>query len=136
VNQITAVIERRNKAFVETLYQVELSQIPFPDEPPIIYPAADVWEDLTIRRKKYASVDLAKQGGSEERIFKALNENTQLEFVETPLKDVVAYLADFHNIPIVINSKKLDEAAVGIDTPVTKSLKGISLRSALRLMLA
>jgi uncharacterized membrane protein YgcG len=136
VREIVAIFERKERAFVDTMYQVELSHIPFPDEPPIVYPAADVWEDLTIRRKKYASVDLARRGGSEERIFKALNENTQLEFVETPLKDIVDYLSTYHEIPIVINAKKLEEAAVAIDTPVTKNLKGISLRSALRLMLA
>ncbi|MDX1948383.1 MAG: hypothetical protein SFU86_23540, partial [Pirellulaceae bacterium] len=123
------------KGFVDTLYQVELSQVPFPDEPPIVYPSAEKWEDLTIRRKKYAAVDLARQGGSEERIFNELNRNTVMEFVETPLKDAIDFLATSHNIPIVLNAKKLEEAGVGIDTPITKNLKGISLRSALRLLL-
>lgn len=33
----------RQDRFLETLYQVELSAVPFPDEPPVIYPPADVW---------------------------------------------------------------------------------------------
>ena len=33
------------------MYQVELSSVPFPDDPPIVYPAAPIWEDLTNRRK-------------------------------------------------------------------------------------
>lgn len=127
---------RRDRGFVDAMYQVELSQIPFPDEPPIVYPSAEKWEQITISRKKYAQVDLAKPGGSEERIFKALNENTQLDFVETPLTEVITYLQDLHGIPIVLMSKKLEEAGVPIDTPVTKNLSGISLRSTLRLLLS
>ena len=51
--------------FLRTMFQVELSLVPFPDEPPIVYMPADQWEDLTIRRQKYKAVDLGKQGGSE-----------------------------------------------------------------------
>ena len=40
-----------------------------------------------------------------------------------------------HAIPIVLNAKKLEEAGVNIDTPVTKRLKGLTLRSALNLLL-
>ena len=36
--------ERRHRALWETWYQVELAAIPFPDEPPIVYPDAEVWE--------------------------------------------------------------------------------------------
>ena len=34
------------------------SSVPFPDDPPIVYPDAPFWEELTIRRKKFASMDL------------------------------------------------------------------------------
>ena len=40
-----------------------------------------------------------------------------------------------HLIPIELDVKKLEEAGVNIDTPVTKNLSGITLRSALRLLL-
>ena len=60
---------------------------------------------------------------------------TQFEFVETPLKDVVDYLKDLHHIEIQLDSPALKEAGVDESTPVTKNLKGISLRSALKLML-
>ncbi|MBI3466069.1 MAG: VWA domain-containing protein, partial [Planctomycetes bacterium] len=36
---------------VDTLATVERSHIPFPDEPPIIYPDPEVWARLTARRK-------------------------------------------------------------------------------------
>ena len=86
----------RQKAVVDTLYQVEKSAIPFPDEPPIVYPDAEVWQQLTARRKeKYSSVDLSKQGPAEKKINDALKSPTQLEFIETPLKDVIDYLKDY-----------------------------------------
>jgi hypothetical protein len=96
---------------------------------------ADQWEDLTLRRAKYKAVDLGKQGSSEERIFKELGQTATLEFIETPLKDAIQILKDRHSIPIELDVKKLEEAGVNLDTPVTKNLSGITLRSALRLML-
>ena len=51
--------KQRRRAFNDTLYQVELSHIPFPDEPPLIYPDAEVWERLSNRRlKKYGKFEL------------------------------------------------------------------------------
>jgi hypothetical protein len=52
-----------------------------------------------------------------------------------PLKDVISYLQESHNIPIVLMTKKLEEAGIQPDVPVTKTLRGITLRSALRLIL-
>ena len=128
--------EARQKGFVNTLATVERAHIPFPDEPPIVYPAAEVWKELTQRRKeRYSSVDLAKPGPQERKIAEELKKPTQLEFIETPLQDVIDYLKNYHGIEIQLDKKALDQANVGTDTPITKNLKGISLRSALRLML-
>ena len=96
---------------------------------------ADQWEDLTMRRQKYKAVDLGRQGGAEEKIFNELNRVTEIDVVEMPLKDVVLFIQDRHGIPIVLSQKKLEEASVSTDTPVTKSLRGVTLRSALRLIL-
>jgi hypothetical protein len=127
--------ELRRKNFVESLYQVELSHVPFPDEPPIVYPPAERWEEITLSRKKYASVDLARSGAAEKKIYSALDETTNIEFLDTPLKDVIDNLQQQHNITITINEAKLAEATIQSDTPVTVNLKGISLRSALRILL-
>ena len=71
----------------------------------------------------------------EASIRAALNQRSDFDFVEVPLKDVVLYFADKHNIPIDLSLKKLEEASVSADTPVTKSVRGITLRSALNLLL-
>ena len=126
----------RQKGVVDALYQVEKSHVPFPDEPPIVYPDAQVWQELTARRsEKYKSMDLASRGAAEKKIDEALDSPTQLEFIETPLQDVIDYLKDFHDIEIQIDKRALEGVGLGTDTPITKNLKGISLRSALKLLL-
>ncbi len=127
---------KREKGVFDVLLQVEKSFIPFPDEPPIVYPDAEVWQQLTTRRKeKYSSMDLAKEGPSEKAIHDALKQPTQMEFAETPLNDAIEYLKDYHHIEIQLDTKALSDAGITPDTPVSRVLKGITLRSALKLML-
>jgi len=130
-----AVREVRARNFARSLLEVEKSAVPFPDDPPVMYPEAQVWADLTLRRKKYASIDLARQGSAEQKIFAALDDDTRIEFIETPLNQVIDFLKDQHDINIEIDTKALDDIGVGSDSPITRNLKGISLRSAFRLML-
>jgi hypothetical protein len=73
--------------------------------------------------------------GGKKAILKALRQPTSFEFVDTPLSDVVAYFQDKHGIPIVLDEKELKSASVGTDTPITLVSSGISLRSALGLIL-
>ena len=40
------------------MMQVELSMVPFPEEPPIVYPDPEFWEKITREREKYKAVDL------------------------------------------------------------------------------
>jgi len=117
------------------MFAIDDSAVAFPDDRPVVYPDTEVWRELTLRRKKYASIDLASRGPSEERIFKALDENTNLEFIETSLGDVVSYLEDFHHIQIEIDNQALRDVGLDTEVPITRNLRAISLRSALRLML-
>jgi hypothetical protein len=68
-------------------------------------------------------------------IEEALSQPTQLEFIETPLSDVIEFLKDKHHIEIQLDNKALGDVGVGSDTPVTRNLRAVSLRSALNLML-
>ena len=135
IHENLQVREARHRGIVDALFQVERAHVPVGGEPPIVYPNAQVWEELTLRRRKYAAMSLERQGSAEEKIFEALRQPTSLEFIETPLRDVVDYLKDLHGIEIQINYRALEEIGVSADTPLTRNLKGISLRSALRLML-
>jgi len=137
-----AVRAEREKGVLDVLMQVEKSHVPFPDDPPIVYPDAELWQQLTARRKeRYSSVDLAKQGTSEKNIQDALKQPTQMEFTDQPLNDCIDYLKDYHSqllqrpIEIQLDTKALNDAGIAPDQPVTKNLKGITLKSALKLLL-
>lgn len=73
---------------------------------------------------------------SVEAIRRALDKPVSLEFVETPLEDVVNYLKESLKIRIVLHRKALNDVGVAPDTPLTWNLRDISARSALNLMFA
>ncbi|MEW4456229.1 hypothetical protein AB1L30_26425 [Bremerella sp. JC817] len=131
----TALKEIRYQRVIDTLFESEKSSVPFPDEPPIIYPDAEFWEEIYYRKAKYGSVDLAATGNAEQKIFQQLDAETKIQFIDTPLEEVVGYLKQLHGIEIQIDNRALEEIGLSTDTPVTRNIEGISLRSALRLML-
>lgn len=125
----------RYDRFLETLYQVELSHVPFPDEPPVRYPPAAVWQQLTLKRAKWKSVDLHKDSQNEQKISRALDQQTSLEFPDNTLKEVVDFIQQQHNIPIRLDDQALTDAGLDSETRITLVISGISLRSALKLMM-
>src|SRR5207249_3332309 len=72
---------------------------------------------------------------AEQRISAILDDPTELAFNDTPLSDVIVYLADLHNIQIIIDNQDLSDAAIPTDSPVTRTLAGVKLRSALKIVL-
>lgn len=129
----------RAKGFIDTMLSVEMSSVPFSDQTPIVYPAAEVWQELTDRRlAKYGSVDIAGKGDAEIRINSALQgplTSVGLDFPETPLEEVIDFLRDEYNIPIQLDAAALDELGISPDDPVDVNLNNVSLRSAMRIML-
>jgi hypothetical protein len=76
------------------------------------------------------------QTTAEQSIKEALREKTQIEFADTPLKDAIDYYKDKHHIEIVFDSRALKEANLDPSAVlITLNVKGISLRSALHLIL-
>jgi hypothetical protein len=69
------------------------------------------------------------------RILAALDQTTEFDFRERLLSDVINDFKEKHKIEIDLDRKALNEAGVGTDTPMTETLKNITLRSALRLLL-
>jgi len=70
-----------------------------------------------------------------EAIEKALDSPTEMEFIETPLSDVVDYLKDYHGIEIQFDQRPLERSGWIPSEAVMMSLRGVSLRTALNLML-
>jgi hypothetical protein len=71
----------------------------------------------------------------EDRINQVLARRGSLDVVDMPLKDVVQLLRDRFQENIVISAKKLEEAAVGLDTPMTARLEHLPLESILHIIL-
>ena len=135
----TAVWEAVERNFMDELHLVDVSHIPFPDSPPIVYPDAAFWRKIDYR-KKWASVDLSSKP-AEEAIIKALNNpdnKINLDFTGQPLNEVLDFIRDkYPNLSFQFDNAALKDA--GIDpttTLVTIKVNDISLRSALKLMLS
>ncbi len=69
------------------------------------------------------------------KITAALQSATEIECKEAPLREVVEQLKKQHKIEIQLDYAALKEAGVDESAPITKNLKGISLSSALKLLL-
>ena len=74
--------------------------------------------------------------GSEQKIRTALAEKTELHLDDLPLADFAALVKRRHGIEVQFDQKALIDYGIGWDTPLTCDLQGISLRSALRLLLS
>ena len=98
-------------------------------------------QQLPVIAKAQAQQESEKSGAvsssdtPEERIEKALSRPSDLDVHNQPLKDVITSIQQMAKVPVILSVKKLEEAAINLETPVTFNVKGISLKSALRLML-
>ena len=93
-------------------------------------PAAD-----TRDAKPALLLESKANSAARKKIEAALASPAALEFIETPLADVVEHIRHKHGIVIELDTHPLDGVGIGSDTPVTRTLSGISLGSALRLIL-
>src|SRR5437764_9512869 len=65
----------------------------------------------------------------EASIRAALDQKTDIKFIETPFYGVFDDLKQRHGIEIQLDGRALADANIPRDTPVTKSIKGVTLRS-------
>ncbi len=94
------------------------------------------WRLGIIELQWYERVDALLTAEQKQIHFiEALKEPTTIEFVETPLKDVVEYLGDLHRIRVELDRPALRSAEQGTDLAITANLRGVTLDSALRLTL-
>jgi hypothetical protein len=77
---------------------------------------------------------LPREVAANERIEAALARPVTLEFVDTPLRDVTDFIAREFDIHVKL-TKKIADAGVQLDNPVTGKAQGISLESALNKLL-
>jgi hypothetical protein len=79
---------------------------------------------------------LKNEGRSmEERIEASLDKPTEVNFIELPLDDALAFLREYHNVPIWIDRPALAESNIPLDTPITLQHSGARFESILNLLL-
>ena len=133
-NRMVALREAKAVNFAASMYETEKATIPFPGDPLMIFPDADVWKAKKLRRQKYQNLRLS---GSEndEKILRALEKPANFNFDETPWNEVEEELEKEYEINIVLTVSAKDDSLTE-DEPVTSNLQGIRLKNALRLLLA
>lgn len=73
---------------------------------------------------------------SEKKIREALDDETEMAFPNTPLRDALQFLSDRHEINIIVDEKALEVEGLTVDDNIDIVLGGITLRSALNIMLS
>jgi hypothetical protein len=91
------------------------------------------WKQRTSGRKSSNAVPLTAR---ERSILHALDSEVSLRFQNSRFQDVIEYLETITGLPIAVSQAALEEGGVTYDTPVTLRLKGVSVRFALRKLLA
>jgi tetratricopeptide (TPR) repeat protein len=108
----------------------------FDDATSVMYPDAQIWQRLLERRQRHNAIGSELSGDGSLSTSRALNETMSLEVIEQPLVDVIEHLKTKHRVDIQLDTKSLAESGVDpTSTLITRNLKDISLRSALRLLL-
>ena len=134
-NVYTMEEHRRQKAqnFYACMFAVELATTPFPGDPAMVFPDAEVWRQKKLKRIKYQEIRLS---GSEndEKILRSLEEPAEMIYDETPWNEVETELEEKYKINIVLDQSAVDDSLTE-DEPITSNLKGIRLKNALRLVL-
>lgn len=70
-----------------------------------------------------------------EKIAAALDEETEFEFVEVPLVEAIASIAQLHDLPIFLDRRALDNEGLSDEETVTLTLSKYKLCNALTLLL-
>jgi hypothetical protein len=138
----------RVASFVLVLSTTLSAQNPFGAEDPFGPAGADPFavteesDKADAPRKKAKPKSEARKAGSQatqksscDRVRTMLDDDTSFSFIELPLEDAARYISDLHDIPVILDRRSLKELGITADSPITLSLKNVSLRSALRLML-
>jgi hypothetical protein len=105
-----------------------------PPRPVTPRPAASVPKADSIPKPVFVG-ESAEEAAIREAVERALDKNVDIEFGETPLTDVAKRLSELSGIKVELDRRALEDSGIAPDTKVSLSLRQISLRSALRILL-
>jgi tetratricopeptide (TPR) repeat protein len=134
----------REERMLITMMQVEKSHVPYPDEPPVHFPPATVWKQLSDYRK--ARYDYTQLGpDTPQRTKDLINKMSKVvdidKAIEAPLKDVLEFLSDRFDLTLIINDaafKALEPPLENVGETRVKlpKMPGVTLSTVLRLVLS
>jgi hypothetical protein len=141
------LVRIREDRFLLTMMQAEKSFIPYPDEPPVHFPPAAVWRDLTADREKYKSASIgADVPGTMRRIQSVLEGPTaekikiESELDGLGLKDVLSQLEKDHNLKFVVledafKTEQSEAAILDKKFPLKQKFYGLTVGAFLDIVL-
>lgn len=98
-------------------------------------PSAKSWRELTDRRAAYGRTDSRIRTESDLRIEKSLSEQVSLHFENVPLKSIIRNIASTHDINIMLDIPSIESEGLSVDQNISINVDGITLRSAMNLLL-
>ncbi|MDA1232867.1 MAG: hypothetical protein O2856_19025, partial [Planctomycetota bacterium] len=127
------VRERKADSFTRQLNDVENSSIlPGGD---YNHPDAKSWGELTDRRRRFGRPDNRDRTESELQIESSLGQKVSLHFHDVPLTEVVRHIATVHGINIAMKTRAIETEGLTANQLVSIDVDGITLKSALNLLL-
>jgi general secretion pathway protein D len=128
------VRERKADSFTQQLNDVELASI-MPPGGDYSLPNAKSWGELSKRREKFGRVDSRERTESELQIEKSLGQKVSLHFHDVALTEVIRHIATVHGINIAMKTRAIETEGLTASQPVSIDVDGITLSSALNLLL-
>ncbi|HEY1188730.1 MAG TPA: vWA domain-containing protein [Gemmata sp.] len=97
----------REDRFLLAMMQTEKSHIPYPDEPPVHFPPAAVWRELTgLRREAYLNSNLGPNASESQKRLKSVIEDTEVKYdkdlTATPLFELLTDLSKRYGVSFVV----------------------------------
>lgn len=127
----------KEERYLLTMLQVDKSSVPFPDEPPVAFPPAAFWKEITeLRKDRYSSDGLGGFSRKAVELRDQLARPVSLtrSFDGIPLKDVLADFGDLYNITFLINPipfKEQGDEKIEDKTVRIPKMPGVSLSTLL-----
>jgi tetratricopeptide (TPR) repeat protein len=145
LREVQEIQRQSEQRYLLTLLQVDKSHVPSPDEPPLTFPPASYWREISkLRKDKYDvySLDGAMPQETVE-LRKKLNDPIPKPIAfdnNTPLKEALGFISDVFDITILIDEaafKAADPAADVTTLPVRlQKMDRVSLGTVLKLLLS
>jgi tetratricopeptide (TPR) repeat protein len=139
----------REDRFLLTMLQTEKSHIPYPDEPPVHFPPAAVWRELTgLRKSAYENSNLGNNPTETQKQLKSTIENVEVQLKEglnlneTSIQEILNDLGKRYQLRFILldqqfKAERGDTFVIGEQKPKlnSTSLTGLKLGAFLDVVL-